>query len=105
VRPAEQPTPRPRRRAFAVVAGLLIAAGALSACSDDGPPTPAISGENPADVTLPTLPPTTTEADDPSSDTTLPGNDQEGEGDPSEPTPTTQVDNDESGAPTTVAPT
>jgi hypothetical protein len=48
---------------FALVAGLLLAAGALSACSDDGPPTPAISGENPAEVTVPTTPPTTTEPD------------------------------------------
>jgi len=62
VRSAHQTPSRPRRRAFALAAGLLIAAGALSACSDDGPPTPAISGENPADVTLPTLPPTTTTA-------------------------------------------
>jgi hypothetical protein len=62
VRSAHETPSRPRRRAFALVAGLLLAAGALSACSDDGPPTPAISGENPADVTLPTLPPTTTTA-------------------------------------------
>jgi hypothetical protein len=62
VRSAPSTSSRPRRRAFALVVGLLLAAGALSACSDDGPPTPAISGENPADVTLPTLPPTTTTA-------------------------------------------
>jgi hypothetical protein len=60
VRSAHETPSRPRRRAFALAAGLLLAAGALSACSDDGPPTPAISGENPAEVTLPTLPPTTT---------------------------------------------
>jgi hypothetical protein len=57
-----QTTPsRPRRRAFALAAGLLVAAGALTACSDDGPPTPAISGENPGEVTVPTVPPTTAE--------------------------------------------
>ena len=62
MRSAHETPSRPRRRAIALVAGLLLASGALSACSDDGPPTPAISGENPADVTLPTLPPTTTTA-------------------------------------------
>lgn len=62
MRSAHQTSPRPRRRALALVTGLLLSAGALSACSDDGPPTPAISGGNPAEVTVPTLPPTTTEA-------------------------------------------
>jgi hypothetical protein len=62
VRSALQTSSRPRRRALALVAGLLLAAGALSACSDDGPDTPAISGENPGEVTLPTAPPTTTTA-------------------------------------------
>jgi hypothetical protein len=62
VRSADLTPPRPRRRALALVAGLLLSGAVLTACSDDGPPTPAISGENPADVTLPTVPPTTTEA-------------------------------------------
>ena len=61
MRSALETSSRPRRRVFAFVAGLLLAAGALSACSDDGPPTPAISGENPAEVTVPTTPPTTAE--------------------------------------------
>lgn len=60
MRSAHQTRSRPRRQALALAAGLLVAAGALTACSDDGPPDPAISGENPADVTLPTTPPTTT---------------------------------------------
>jgi hypothetical protein len=60
VRSAHQTPSRPRRRAIALAAGLLLAAGALTACSDDGPPDPAVSGDNPADVTLPTTPPTTT---------------------------------------------
>jgi hypothetical protein len=68
VRSAHLTSPRPRRRAFALVTGLLLAAGALSACSDDGPPTPAISGENPAEVTVPTVPPTT--ADPATADST-----------------------------------
>jgi hypothetical protein len=78
-------TSRPRRRAIALAAGVLLAAGALGACSDDGPPTPAISGENPADVTLPTLPPTTTSAPAPTTGV---------------PTPTTIAD---AGTPTTEA--
>jgi len=50
----------PRRRR----AGLLVAVAAtagllLAACSDNIPDTPAISGENPADVTVPSLPTTT----------------------------------------------
>jgi hypothetical protein len=67
VRSALETSSRPRRRAFALVTGLLLAAGALTACSDDGPPTPAISGENPAEVTVPTTPPTTA---DPAAPTT-----------------------------------
>jgi hypothetical protein len=41
---------------------------AATACSDDGEGGPAISGENPTEVTVPTTPPTTTE----STGTTLP---------------------------------
>ena len=62
MRSALQTSPRRSRRALALLAGLLLAAGGLSACSDEGPPTPAISGENPAEVTIPTTPPTTTTA-------------------------------------------
>jgi hypothetical protein len=65
VRSALETPSRPRRRAFALVTGLLLAAGALTACSDDGPPTPAISGENPAEVTVPTTPPTTADPSTP----------------------------------------
>ena len=36
--------------------------GAVTACGDDGPETPAISGESPGEVTIPTLPPTTSAA-------------------------------------------
>ena len=68
MRSALETSSRPRRRALALVAGLLLAAGALTACSDDGPPTPAISGENPAEVTVPTVPPTT--ADPATADST-----------------------------------
>jgi hypothetical protein len=39
---------------------LVAAFGLVTACGDDGPATPAISGENPGEVTIPTLPPTTT---------------------------------------------
>ena len=70
MRSALQTSPRPPRRALALLAGLLLAAGGLSACSDEGPPTPAISGENPAEVTIPTTPPTTTTAAPGGGDTT-----------------------------------
>ncbi len=72
MRPASPSPSLARRRAFALVVSLVAAFGAVTACSDDGPPTPAISGENPGEVTIPTLPPTTTTAGpgDESSDTT-----------------------------------
>jgi hypothetical protein len=65
---------RARRRGFGLVVALVATFGAVTACSDDGPPTPAISGESPGEVTIPTLPPTTTSATggDPASDTTQP---------------------------------
>jgi hypothetical protein len=101
VRPASQSPSPARRRSFALFAGLLITLGAVTACSDDGPPTPAISGESPGDVTVPTLPPTTTTAtdDDPASDTTVPADDDgsaEDDGGSD-----TGVDATESSAPTT----
>ena len=37
-------------------------ATALTGCSNNEPSTPAVSGDSPGAVTVPTLPPTTTEA-------------------------------------------
>jgi hypothetical protein len=46
----------------ALVALLALTGMGLTACSDNTPATPSISGESPDQVTVPTLPPTTTEA-------------------------------------------
>jgi hypothetical protein len=46
----------------ALVALLAVAGFGLTACSDNQPAEPSISGDSPAEVTVPTLPPTTTEA-------------------------------------------
>lgn len=54
---------RPWRRALGALVALLAVAGVgLTACSDNEPANPSISGDSPAEVTVPTLPPTTTEA-------------------------------------------
>ena len=52
----------PRRRAVRLAVAVVATAGlGLSACSaDEAPNTPAISGEDPGEVTVPTVPPTTT---------------------------------------------
>ena len=46
----------------ALVALLAVTGVGLTACSDNEPATPSISGDSPAEVTVPTLPPTTTTA-------------------------------------------
>lgn len=46
----------------ALVALLAVTGVGLTACSDNEPADPSISGNSPAEVTVPTLPPTTTEA-------------------------------------------
>jgi hypothetical protein len=57
---------RPRRRALGLTVALLTLAGvAVTSCSDDGPSSPAISGNSPSDVSVPTVPTTT--------ETTVPG--------------------------------
>ena len=57
---------RPRRRALGLTVALLTLAGvAVTGCSDDGPSSPAISGNSPSDVSVPTVPTTT--------ETTVPG--------------------------------
>ena len=48
----------------ALVALLAVTGLGLTACSDNEPANPSISGDSPAEVTVPTLPPTTTEARD-----------------------------------------
>ena len=61
---------RPRRRALGLTLALLTVTGAAAtACSDDGPSSPAISGNSPGDVSVPTVP-TTTETTVPSTETT-----------------------------------
>ncbi len=45
----------------ALVALLAVTGMGLTACSDNTPATPSISGDSPDQVTVPTLPPTTTE--------------------------------------------
>lgn len=44
----------------ALVALLAVTGVGLTACSDNEPANPSISGNSPAEVTVPTLPPTTT---------------------------------------------
>ena len=46
----------------ALVALLAVTGLGFTACSDNEPANPSISGDSPAEVTVPTLPPTTTEA-------------------------------------------
>lgn len=46
------------------MAGLALTGAALTGCSDNEPADPAISGDSPAEVTVPTVPPSTTEASD-----------------------------------------
>jgi hypothetical protein len=46
----------------ALVALLALTGIGLTACSDNTPATPSISGDSPEQVTVPTLPPTTTTA-------------------------------------------
>lgn len=54
---------RPRRRVLGALVALLAVTGlGFTACSDNEPANPSISGDSPAEVTVPTLPPTTTEA-------------------------------------------
>jgi hypothetical protein len=61
VRPVPHLSAPARRRAAALGVALLAAAGVVAGCSADEPPdSPAISGEDPGEVTVPTLPPTTT---------------------------------------------
>ena len=61
-----QTSSRPRRRALGLTVALLTLAGvAVTGCSDDGPSSPAISGNSPGDVSVPTVPTTT--------ETTVPG--------------------------------
>ena len=50
---------RPRRRGLTLAGAVLAATALLGACSDNQPGTPAISGEAPTEVTVPTTPPTT----------------------------------------------
>jgi len=68
VRHASDRPSRARRRGFAVVVTLVTAFGLLTACGDKETPAPAISGENPGDVTIPTLPPTTSAPPVPAED-------------------------------------
>jgi hypothetical protein len=66
VRAPVQTSSRPRRRALGLTLALLTVAGvAVTGCGDNTPATPAISGNSPGDVSVPTVPPTTA--------TTLPG--------------------------------
>jgi len=66
VRAPVQTSSRPRRRALGLTVALLTLAGvAVTGCSDDGPSSPAISGNSPGDVSVPTVPTTT--------ETTVPG--------------------------------
>jgi hypothetical protein len=68
VRSDIQTSSRPRRRALGLVVALLTVAGvAVTGCGDNTPATPAISGNSPGDVSVPTVPPTTA--------TTVPGTD------------------------------
>ncbi|MET0147656.1 MAG: hypothetical protein ABW310_00765 [Acidimicrobiales bacterium] len=61
-----QTSSRPRRRSLGLTVALLTLAGmAVAGCSDDGPSSPAISGNSPDDVSVPTVPTTT--------ETTVPG--------------------------------
>ncbi len=46
----------------ALVALLAVTGLGFTACSDNEPADPSISGDSPAEVTVPTLPPTTTTA-------------------------------------------
>jgi hypothetical protein len=66
VRAPVQTSSRPRRRALGLTLALLTVAGvAVTGCGDNTPATPAISGNSPGDVSVPTVPPTTA--------TTVPG--------------------------------
>jgi hypothetical protein len=95
VRSGDLTTLRARRRASGLLlATPLLTGGVLAGCSDDEPSGPAISGDSPAEVTVPTVPPTTTEASD-----SLGQDDEDAEA------PDTTVEAEESGAPTTVPPT
>lgn len=56
----------------ALVALLAVTGLGFTACSDNEPANPSISGDSPAEVTVPTLPPTTTEATATTETTTAP---------------------------------
>jgi hypothetical protein len=89
VRAPVQTSSRSRRRALGLLVALLAVAGAaVTGCSDDGPASPAISGESPGEVSVPTLPSTTT--------TAVPGEDTETTA------PTTTTPGGESSGATTV---
>lgn len=63
MRATVQTSSRPRRRALGLLVALLAVAGvAVTGCGDDGPASPAISGNSPGDVSVPTVPATTTTA-------------------------------------------